>query len=87
MICKYSAGRSKRQEALNRELLKEQGSQGKRELRTNTELEEEDRSMKEVVLGKKSKSQQKIQIRSHSQACLLKVRKLRHRFALIQAIF
>ena len=41
---------SKRQEALNRELLKEQGSQGKRELRTNTELEE--RSMKEVVLGK-----------------------------------
>lgn len=43
---------SKRQEALNREPLKEQGSQGKRELRTNTELEEEDRSMKEVVLGK-----------------------------------
>lgn len=43
---------SKRQEALNRELLKEQGSQGKRELRTNTALEEEDRSMKEVVLGK-----------------------------------
>ena len=43
---------SKRQEALNRELLKELGSQGKRELRTNTELEEEDRSMKEVVLGK-----------------------------------
>lgn len=37
---------------MNRELLKEQGSQGKRELRTNTELEEEDRSMKEVVLGK-----------------------------------
>lgn len=43
---------SKRQEALNREPLKEQGSQGKRELRTNTELEEEDRSMKEVVLVK-----------------------------------
>ena len=43
---------SKKQEALNRELLKEQGSQGKRELRTNTALEEEDRSMKEVVLGK-----------------------------------
>lgn len=43
---------SKQREQQNRELLKKQNARVKRELRTNTELEEEDRSMKEIVLGK-----------------------------------
>ena len=42
---------SKRREQQNRELLKKQNARVKKELRTNTELEEQDRSMKEVVLG------------------------------------
>ena len=43
---------SKKQEEQNRQLLKQQNARVKKELRTNTELEEEDRSMKEIVLGK-----------------------------------
>lgn len=43
---------SKKQEEQNRQLLKQQNARARKELRTNTELEEEDRSMKEIVLGK-----------------------------------
>ncbi len=43
---------SKKQEEQNRQLLKRQNARARKELRTNTELEEEDRSMKEIVLGK-----------------------------------
>ena len=51
---------SKRREQQNRELLKKQNARVKRELRTNTELEEEDRSMKEIVLGKEDPSEKKL---------------------------
>lgn len=43
---------SKKQEEESRKLQKQQGTTGKREFRTNTELEEEDRGMKEIVLGR-----------------------------------
>ena len=45
---------SKRHEEQTRELLKKQSARAKRELRTNTELEEEDRSMKEIILEKEN---------------------------------
>lgn len=47
---------SKKREEQNRQLLKQQNARVKKELRTNTELDEEERSMKEIVLGKDKKS-------------------------------
>lgn len=52
---------SKKQEEQNRQLLKQQNARAKKELRTNTELEEEDRSMKEIVLESDTQQSQQNQ--------------------------
>ncbi len=53
---------SKRQEEQNRRLLKQQNARVKKELRTNTELEEEDRSMKKIVLGKDAQNAETVMV-------------------------
>lgn len=53
---------SKRREEQNRMLLKQQNARVKKELRTNTELEEEDRSMKKIVLGKDAQNAETVMV-------------------------